>query len=131
MSLLDYLINENQREQPKRTRIFCHHGISWRGRTIWLYMERYIWLYMSLVMRKPVFWVWDQGRLKPACATTEAMWRLEISYIETRSIILYRQRTINVLIRLRRCACWSAPLLFAYGKNRFSHDIAHVERYIR
>ena len=29
-----------------------------------------------------------------------------------------------VLIRLCGCAGWSAPLLFAYGINRFSHDVA-------
>ena len=26
----------------------------------------------------------------------------------------------------RRCAGWSAPLMFAYGINRFSHDVAHL-----
>ena len=32
-----------------------------------------------------------------------------------------------MLIRLRGCPGWSAPLLFAYGKNRFSHDGAHIK----
>ena len=40
-------------------------------------------------------------------------------------IILAKQRTTKVLIRLRRCVDWSAPLLFAYAINRFSHDMAH------
>ena len=31
-----------------------------------------------------------------------------------------------MLIRLRGYAGWSAPLLFAYGKSRFSHDVAHL-----
>ena len=31
-----------------------------------------------------------------------------------------------VLIRLRRCAGWSAPLLLAYSINRFSHDVVHM-----
>ena len=31
-----------------------------------------------------------------------------------------------MLIRLCECAGWSAPLLFAYGKNGFSHDVAHI-----
>ena len=30
------------------------------------------------------------------------------------------------LIRLHECAGWSAPLLFEYGINRFSHDMAHI-----
>ena len=50
-------------------------------------------------MRKPVFGVCDQGRLKPVCAVTGL--RLEISDVETRDIILSRQRTTNVLIGLR------------------------------
>ena len=60
-----------------------------------------------------------QVRLKPACAATEASWRLEISAIESRDIILSKQRTTKALIRLRGCAGWSAPLLFAY-------DIRHI-----
>ena len=36
------------------------------------------------------------------------------------------QRTTKALIRLRGCAGWSVPLLFAYGINRFSHDVAHL-----
>ena len=40
--------------------------------------------------------------------------------------ILSRQRTTKVLIRLRGCAGWSAPLLFADGINRFSHDVIHI-----
>ena len=31
-----------------------------------------------------------------------------------------------MLIRLRGCAGWSAPLLFAYDKHKFSHDVAHI-----
>ena len=31
-----------------------------------------------------------------------------------------------MLIRLCGCADWYALLLFAYGKNRFSHDVAHI-----
>ena len=86
---------------------------------------------MSLVTRKPVFWVFEQVRLKPACAGIEASYRFEISDIETRDIVLSRQRTTKVLIRLRGCAGWYAPLLFAYGENRFSHDVAHKCRHIR
>ena len=69
---------------------------------------------MSLVRKKPVFGVCNQGRLKLACASTEAWQRLEISSIETIGIILSRQLT-KALIRLGRCAGWSATLLFAYG----------------
>ena len=44
---------------------------------------------------------------------------LEISAIESKDIILSKQRTTKALIRLRGCAGWSAPLLFAY-------DIRHI-----
>ena len=72
-------------------------------------------LQRSNVMRKPVFRVCDQVRLKPASSATEASWSLAISYIATTGTILSKQQTIKVLIRLRGCAGWSAPLLFTYG----------------
>ena len=65
---------------------------------------------MSLVTSKPVFGVFDQVRHKPACTATEASERLEILDIETRGIILSKQWTV----------------LFAYGKNRFSKDMAQI-----
>ena len=61
----------------------------------------------------------DQARHKPAWAATEASQSLEISAIESRDIILSKQRTTKALIRLSGCAGWSAPLLFAY-------DIRHI-----
>ena len=53
---------------------------------------------MSLVMRKPVFGMSNQVRLKPACSADE---------ISTG---------------------WSVPLLFTYGINRFSHDVARISK---
>ena len=76
---------------------------------------------------KPVCGVCDQVRLKPACSATKTSKHLEISDIETRGIILSKQQTTKALIGLRGCAGWSAPLLFAYGKNRFSDDVAHTQ----
>ena len=83
--------------------------------------------YMNHGMRKPVFGVCDQVRLKPACSATETSKRLEILHIETTDIIPSCQQTTKAVIRMRECVGWSAPLLFAYGKNRFSHDVAHME----
>ena len=59
---------------------------------------------ISHVTRKPVFGVCDQVRHKPACSADETRLSLEISAIETRDIILSRQQTTKVLIRLRGCA---------------------------
>ena len=45
-------------------------------------------LYMSLVLRKPVFWVSDQVRHKPGCTTTECGKMLEIPDLEIRGIVV-------------------------------------------
>ena len=52
-------------------------------------------------------------------AQIEARSSLEILAIESRDIILSKQRTTKALIGLRECAGWSAPLSFAY-------DIRHI-----
>ena len=44
--------------------------------------------YLSLVLRKPVFRVSDQVPHKPGCTGTEDGWRLAISYLERRWIVL-------------------------------------------
>ena len=44
------------------------------------------------------------GKTQPACAATETRYRLEKSDIETRGIILSRQRKTKALIRLCGCA---------------------------
>ena len=44
---------------------------------------------MRRVMRKPVFGVSGQVRHKPGCTTTEDSWRLEISDLERRGIVLF------------------------------------------
>ena len=72
--------------------------------------------------------VYDQVRLKPACSATEARSGLEISALASWGIILSGQRITKALIRLRGCAGWSGPLLFAYGKNRFFQDVAHINK---
>ena len=47
--------------------------------------------HMNLVTGKPVFRVFDQVRLKPACSASEASWGLENSAITSRDIVLSRQ----------------------------------------
>ena len=46
------------------------------------------WTCLILVVRKPVFGVSDQVRHKPGCAVTEDGWRLEISDLGRRGIVL-------------------------------------------
>ena len=64
--------------------------------------------YKSPVKGEPVFGVCDQVRLKLACSAIQTSKRLEILDIETRGIILSKQRITMALIRLRRCTGWSA-----------------------
>ena len=59
--------------------------------------------------------IFEQVRFKPACSATEASQNLETLDKASTHIILSKQWTTKVLIRLCRSAGWSAPLLFAYG----------------
>ena len=59
--------------------------------------------YMSRVVRKPVFELSDQVRHKPGCTTTEYGWRLEISDLESRGIVVSVQR------KQRRCSASRSP----------------------
>ena len=59
--------------------------------------------------------IFYQVRFKPACSATETSLNLETLDIASTHIILSSQRTTTVLIRLRGCTGWSAPLLFLYG----------------
>ena len=55
-------------------------------------------------MRKHVFGSFRPGETQLACSATEASYSLENSAIESRDIILSKQRIIKALIRLRGCA---------------------------
>ena len=77
--------------------------------------------YMGRDPRKPVFRVSDKGRLKPVSSAKETSRKIEISREASLDMILSKTRITKVLIRLRRCAGWSVPLLFAnYRRQVFS-----------
>ena len=63
----------------------------------------------------------DQLRLRPAAKLSKSF---GISVLATIGIILSRQQIAKTLVRLCRCAGWSASLLFAYVKNRVCHNTA-------
>ena len=69
-------------------------------------------LYMGLIVRKPVFGVSDKVRFKPVSSATEISWKIEFLREASLNIILSKKRITKVLIRLRGCSGWSAPLLF-------------------
>ena len=76
------------------------------------------WQYMGLAARKPVFGVSDKVRFKPIPSATEISKKIEISRVASLDIILSNKRITKALIRLRGCAGWSAPLLFAYPRKQ-------------
>ena len=68
---------------------------------------------MSLVTRKPVFGIFDQVRLKPACSADETSQGLEISAMASRGIILSWQQTTKGEKRCSDCADVQADLLLS------------------
>ena len=71
---------------------------------------------ISLVLRKPVLVFSDQVRHKPGCEITGECSTLEISDLETKEMIVARQRKLKALI----CLC----LCISHTKTRFSHESA-------
>ena len=78
--------------------------------------------------KNPVFGVSDKVRFKPACSATETSFKIEISLVSSLDMILSNKRITKALIRLRRCAGWSAPVLFVNPQDRFSSVNAHMDR---
>ena len=71
---------------------------------------------LSLVVRKPVFKVSDQVLHKMGCTVTEDGWKLEISDLGSRGSMAKTKALISFSI---------CVFVFAYGRSRFSHDVAH------
>ena len=71
--------------------------------------------HLSHITWKRVFGIFDQVRFKPAWSATEPSQNLETLDTASKYIILSKQRTAKVLIRLRGCTGWTASLMFAYG----------------
>ena len=67
-------------------------------------------------MRKSTFGVSDQVRLKPVCSATETSRVIACSNLDYYSFNMGKK----LLIKLSGCSGWSAPLLFACKKIRFS-----------
>ena len=68
---------------------------------------------MSRVATKPVFGVSDKAGFKPVSSDTKTIKKIENSLIESSDMMLPSKQKVKALIRLRECAGWSAPLLFA------------------
>ena len=81
---------------------------------------------MSLVVTKPVFGVSDKARLKPVSSATETSQKIENSVVASLDMIFSNKLITKALNRLRGCAGWSAPLLFANTEDRFSRIHAQM-----
>ena len=68
---------------------------------------------MGLDATKPVFGVSDKASYKPVSSSTVTSKNIEISLEASLDMILSTKRITKALIRLRGCAGWSAPVLFA------------------
>ena len=76
---------------------------------------------MSLVVRKPVFWVLDLLPHKPVCTAIEDGWRLEISELGSRGVA-----KTKALISFAVTAKLICVFVFANAKSRISHDEAQI-----
>ena len=57
---------------------------------------------------------------KPVYSATETCYKIEILTVESFDMILSKIKITKALVRLRGCAGWSAPVLFANPEERFS-----------
>ena len=90
----------------------------------------FIFPYMGLVTTKSVFGVSDKGNFKSVCSATEASKKVEFSPVASLDMKLSKKVITKALISLRRCAGWSATVMFANPKDRFSHALALTMRCI-
>ena len=126
----------------RKLRSTTHLGYKWTGPctkgTYRLYEQRRLWqawactqtrpslplsltqYKMSHVTRKPVLGGWRPDKFQTGLLSFRNLIEFWIFYLTSIGMILYKQRTTKALIRLRGCAGWSEPLLFAYGIKQVS-----------
>ena len=73
---------------------------------------------MGHVATKPVLGVSDKASFKPVSSATETSLKIKISPLGSLHTELSVKRITKALIRLRACAGWSAPLLFANPRRQ-------------
>ena len=57
----------------------------------------------------------DKASFKPVSSATETSWKIEVGSLPT---VLSKKRITKALIRLRGCAGWSGPVLFAFLRRQ-------------
>ena len=89
---------------------------------------------MSLVMRKPVFGVFDQVRLKPACAATEAT--VLLTKIITKSTFVQRSRSNHTFESIGSVSIISQSSISSISSftcrsfNRLNHSYCFIDPFI-
>ena len=73
---------------------------------------------VGLVARKPVFGVSEKGSFELVSSATETSKNIEIPPVASLHMILFKKQITKALIRLRGCAGWSAPVLFANHRRQ-------------
>ena len=59
-----------------------------------------------------------KASFKPGFLATETSYKIEISSVASLHMILSKKRITKALTRLRRCAGWSVPVLFAEPRRQ-------------
>ena len=73
---------------------------------------------VGLVARKTVFGVSEKGSFELVSSATETSKNIEIPPVASLHMILFKKQITKALIRLRGCAGWSAPVLFANHRRQ-------------
>ena len=73
---------------------------------------------MGLEATKPVFGIYNKASFNPVYSATETSKKIEISHEASFHIILSKKRITKAMVRLRRCAGWSALVLFANPRRQ-------------
>ena len=68
---------------------------------------------------KTCLWDFQQNEIQTSLLSYRAYLENEISLEASLDMVLSKTRLTKALIRLRRCAGWSAPVLFANPEDRF------------
>ena len=67
---------------------------------------------MGFDVTSPVFRVSNKGILKPVSSSTETSKKVDIWFVTSLDMILYKKWITKALISLYGCESWSVPLLF-------------------
>ena len=83
-------------------------------------------LYLSHVMRKPVYVIYEQQRRRSACASAQSDQRLCCSLPGWNDTYTCYSRNFKTLASLCSLAPWFESNLVANPEDRFSRDVAHL-----